>query len=360
MASRYRTLLYTSAYMGMALATQASHSRTSQTVERKSVSFLQMQAPGLGAMGTQCDPVPFIAPEETRCPRRTWLDAMVEADPRPGKVFMDIGCNKGDDAIEMMERWDATGHFWSKQKWMDLYAEVLGSEPKYACGRPSYNFRRVAPTTDAVHGSVSVCVEPMEANFRMLRNISSTLAYTPHGRHGPFHTIQAALSDHAVPGETIQFPNGNPGDEAWQVPHVASGAAASHPRVAQTPVPLSTVDRVKADLQLAKVDILRIDTEGADPAVLLGARSTLETVRYLEFEVHRDLHNTAWEKTTLKSVVASLFHQGFDCYWAGNNGLLISLNYCWKDRFERGAWANAVCVKRNDVWASTLRAFSRP
>eukprot|EP00927_Polykrikos_kofoidii_P072758 TRINITY_DN68848_c0_g1_i1.p1 TRINITY_DN68848_c0_g1~~TRINITY_DN68848_c0_g1_i1.p1 ORF type:complete len:355 (+),score=33.63 TRINITY_DN68848_c0_g1_i1:74-1138(+) len=344
--------LVTSAFglVGVALAISESPSCSGSTCEVLASSFIQMKS-SRSVTKAGCHPVPFQAPEMTSCPKAAWLDAMVEADPEPGKVFMDVGCNKGDDAIEMMERWDTTGHFWSKKKWMDLYEKVLGSKPSYQCGPPSTNFSRVPASNKTVQRSVGVCVEPMEANVQMLRNITSILGYTPRGRHGSFHTVQAALSDHAKPGQTIEFADGGPGMEWFGMQSVTR---------THTSVPLSTVDHVKDDLQLAKVDILRVDTEGADPAVLLGAKSTLKTVRYLEFEVHRNRANSVWEKTPVKAVVASLSQQGFDCYWAGNNGLLLSLNACWEDHFEHGTWANAVCVKRNDVWASTLKAFSRP
>jgi len=77
-----------------------------------------------------------------------------------------------------------------------------------------------------------------------------------------------------------------------------------------------TVDNLVKQMNLPRVDILKIDTEGWDPAVLLGAFSTLSSVRYLEFEVHRDLKKTPWHSTKLKLVIDKLHDEKeFECYW---------------------------------------------
>merc|ERR1740138_560257 len=141
--------------------------------------------------------------------------------------------------------------------------------------------------------------------------------------------------DTAAPNQTVAFPDGLPGQEDLGIRSFA-----------QIDVPVKTVDGLVAEIGLPRVDILLVDTEGADPAVLRGATNALKSVRYLEFEVHRDLQQTAWSTTTLSSVVQDLDKQGFECYWAGNDAKLLNMNKCWSANFERGTWANAACVKR--------------
>lgn len=301
----------------------------------------------------------FSPPADTNCPKSLWVDAMVKADPVAGKVFMDIGCNKGNDAMKWMQRWDMS-NFWSTQKWMDLY-DTLGVTP-HSCPGTTAEVRATAiqQNRNGTHNAFSagkallpigVCVEPMAINIEKLHTASSHLGYEPSQtkKFGAFHIMQAAVMDKAKPGQTIYFPDGTAGQEDLGV----------HSFI-KSDVPLKTVDGIKAELQLGRVDILLVDTEGADPAVLRGAVETLNTVRYLEFEVHRDLHNTEWQKTSLHSVVKDLDKMGFDCYWAGNQGILLSMNRCWADSFENGAWANAACVKRGDIWHEVLERFTAP
>lgn len=275
---------------------------------------------------------------------------MVDADPSPGKVFMDVGCNKGDDAIEWMDRWGPGHHpqhgerFWSKQRWVDALESLMvqNSLADFACGRPDTNIKRATQSTKTMKKPTTVCVEPMTANVNLLRNLSKQLGYDQSSEHGSFHIVQAALSDKAEPNQTVDFETGDGDKQGSEVGHIST---------LQMPVPLSTVDSLVSDMNLPKVDVLTIDTEGFDPAVIHGAKSTLASVRYLTFEVHRDLENSPWESTTLKSIVNHLDTFGFTCYWAGNNARLLDMEKCWSENFERGAWSNAACVKRNDVWA---------
>jgi FkbM family methyltransferase len=312
--------------------------------------------------------MPFDAPRETNCPSKPWIDAMIQSDPVPDKIIIDVGCNKGDDAIEWMERWDPSGSEWSKAKWVNQLQRTLnetGNAPTYCCGPPRTTGYQKAASFAASEGSggqanlmaqgspIGVCVEPMETTVDLLLRVQHSLGYDLNNqKHGAFHVVAAALSDKADYNSTIDFPDGTAGIEN-------AGIVDSHNRNVKA-VALSTVDNIVADLQLPRVDILTMDTEGHDPVVLLGASAALATVRYLEFEVHRDLGDTAWGSTTLGSVVHKLDALGLDCYWAGNHGSLLSMNRCWGHGFEKGVWGNAACVRRDDKWWDVLEQFARP
>uniref|UniRef100_A0A7S1RQW6 Methyltransferase FkbM domain-containing protein n=1 Tax=Alexandrium catenella TaxID=2925 RepID=A0A7S1RQW6_ALECA len=283
------------------------------------------------------------------CPDPQWVEWMFLVDPSPDKVFMDIGCNKGNDAVAWMQRWQPpAAHFWSAKRWIEHYDKKLHIN-NYAC-KPwaPDKTRTVHMWKNASSLSTAVCVEPMHNNVVALRNASSTLGYGSSTKFGSFHIVQAAVMDTAESGETVEFPDKTPGAENARLD------ARSYP----VRVPRKTVDQIKHELSLPKVDILTIDTEGADPMVLEGATEALKTTRYLTFEVHRDLKGTAWNRTSLRSVVDKLDDQGFDCFWAGNNGRLLSIKDCWREDFERGVWANAACVRRGDPWAGVLRIFA--
>jgi len=328
------------------------------------VSALRQQPAAAAAAEWGCGPLPYDAPFETNCPQTPWLDDMVRDDVRPDKVFMDIGCNKGDDTIELLERWSPAGGPFEKSAWLKSYKNTVGyGHDIHACewewsedggkrvGNVSTDYVRAKflpqeAAQSAVPGPTAICVEPSDANLQALEATAAALGYGKSDK-GSLSIIHAAVTDEAAPGATAWFPDTSAGDEQGHL---------NRQRRQRSYVNLTTVDRLAADFP--KVDILRIDTEGWDPKVITGAASTLARVRYLEFEVLRGKKDTPWIQTTLGSVIKSLSRKGFECYWAGNSGILISLEKCWVEGFERPAWANVVCVKQQDRWAPFLRKYA--
>jgi len=296
----------------------------------------------------------FDAPYGTNCPKTLWVDAMVKADPAPGKIIMDIGCNKGQSAVKWMQRWDMQG-FWNAKSWMQQleqrHAATFNCPESPDIRALATQFFKPEASKQQVEVPTGICVEPMKANIDLLRGVGKALGYDSAKGKGSFHIVHAACMDKAKSNQTIPFPNGAPGQEDL-------GVQNNKGVVATVDVPLKTADGLVAELGLPRVDVLLVDTEGADPAVLRGATETLKHVRYLEFEVHRDLWQTEWV-VSLDSVVTDLDQKGFACYWAGNNGQLLSMNECWRSpAFERRTWANAACVKRGDVWDKVLQGFA--
>merc|ERR1712039_87352 len=151
-------------------------------------------------------------------------------------------------------------------------------------------------------------------------------------------------------GGTGNFPVGRPGDEALILGHVKS---------AYTPVRITTVSALFAEFGLTHADVLTIDTEGFDPAVLQGAAGILASVRFVSFEIHQDLRGTPWWTATLIGQVELLDEHGFDCFLAGRNGKLQQLTRCWtvddEKKHHRIGFANVACVRRGDRWHHALR-----
>eukprot|EP00415_Alexandrium_ostenfeldii_P000510 UN0510 len=227
----------------------------------------------------------------------------------------------------------------------------------YSCplSLPRVKARKLRATVEGGSSNTAVCVEPVKGTVDALRVAASAFGYMNKTEFGSFHVVQAAVVDRAELGDVAQFPDLAPGTEQGSLSRGTKNGSLPY---ATTPVPLMTVDRIMQDLQLPKIDILTIDTEGFDPAVLKGAKTALRSTRYLEFEVHRDISPSPWHQTTLKSVIDELSEQDFDCFWAGENERLLSINLCWSDRFETRMWSNVACVKRRDPWWDVLRRFA--
>ena len=98
--------------------------------------------------------------------------------------------------------------------------------------------------------------------------------------------------------------------------------------------------------KIQDIAILKIDTEGFDPAVIDGARSTLEQgmADIVTFEYH---YAGLWADTSLQSVVASLEAFGYACYFDGSPTLTRLDAQCWHASYEFKAWSNVVCVRKS-------------
>lgn len=253
----------------------------------------------------------------TSCPgEESWVEGLVKVDPSPDKVIMNVGCNKGHDSVSWLEHFDQHG-FWSLAKWTQLLSAF-----KAVCKIDTH--LQKAPKVNSKATPTAICVEAMPVNVELLKEMRKKAEYESTA-YGQFQIIHGAASDSAAPGATVEFPNGNAGKESGRM--VLDGAKVKGNTVQ---VPLTTVDALVRDLKLSKVDILIIDTEGADPAVLRGAAKTLGSVRYLLFEAHRDIEGSHWARETIFDVVSDLNGHGFDCYWAGHNGKLYSITFCYE------------------------------
>jgi FkbM family methyltransferase len=307
---------------------------------------------------SSCDGGDWKPPHDTNCPNAMWIDDMVASDVSPGKVILSIGCNRGNDAVAWLERYDLS-RSWNTDRWIHKIRSLV-SKDFLACQPQTPTV--TAYTQIAKQGLVSLenqlqtksralCVEPVQATVELLRKASADLGFADSES---FTIIQAAASAPGAHNDTTAFQDAYAGDENRGL---KDSILESHSML-ESPIPLTTVDALARDNGLGHVDVLTIDTEGADADVLKGAANTLNSVRYLEFEVHRDIPDTSWFRTSLQSVMEDLDAKQFDCFWAGNNGKLMSVLKCWLDEFETGMWSNVVCAKRGDVWHGSLLRFA--
>jgi len=277
------------------------------------------------------------------CPKDDWVDEMIAIDPAPGKIIVNIGCNKGGDAVAWLQRWDQH-NFWNLPAWIRNTGGGFCPAPKV-----------VAPPK--VHGAseypVALCVEAVPKTVKHLEMARARLGYDSEGAPGVLHILHAAGVAQSTPGQTIPFSDAPVGFEGAGVSATGQGQ-----KFGTVDVPAKTVDDLVEEYKFPRVDVLIVDTEGHDPAVLFGASKALESTRYVQFEVHRDIVNTAWANTTLFSVVQYLSNKGMDCYIAGNDGRTPSLTRCWNPQQEAPGMKNVVCVNRRDKWWPVLEKYS--
>jgi FkbM family methyltransferase len=274
----------------------------------------------------------------TRCSESTWLyeyyrETKTTRQPRQA-IY--VGCNKAMDAVNTMRMLSMNATY-DKIQWKDAFFNS-GPADGGVCGQsfdPNFEIPQdMIPTQVHVH-----CIEAMPATARELARTAGSLNYG-----SSLHVVHAAMS--SVDG-TIMFPDFAMGTEYLGIGDCTLREDGTPARecVEVPQYKLDTYVKNHVDTTFP-IDILSIDVEGYDPAVLAGANETLSKVSYLEFEHH---NKGAWLQKSLGSVVQELHEQDFVCYWAGRAGNLWRLTDCWLDYFNTKVWSNVACVKRKNT-----------
>ena len=135
------------------------------------------------------------------------------------------------------------------------------------------------------------------------------------------------------------------------------GATVDSAATTTVAVRATSVDDFIAQEQLQHVDILKIDTEGFDPAVIKGAWRSLSAAKVdiLYFEYH---YLNLWGSTNLEDVVKDLSAMNFACYLDGQPTLTRLDALCWDPSYEFKVWSNVVCVNMVTI-PHVQKAFER-
>lgn len=333
------------------------------------------------------------------CASGEWMARLRDVDageagcsttPVRRRVF-NVGANKGYLAAALLAHWwPGTGA--SPRTLYDFLSRLPpGVAPPLAarCGVCSDCVAPVVPPPAALAAvarrnlsMVVHAVEPMPSNVKLLAAYAASLARGAGGDHGgadegapteppdaPPLTVHAYALANFV--GTFAIEERGPGDEGASLGNANEGRG---PRVA---VNVTTVDALADELfggrlrgprdaegvpaagDGVRLDMLLIDAEGHDPAVMAGAAGTLHATRLLVFEYHGLARWNASDPnaTTLEATVARLDADfGFDCYleWTGGP---FRLTGCWRNAFEFRRWSNVICVnRRGAAWTTALRA----
>lgn len=224
------------------------------------------------------------------------MDTIHLADPsRQGKVFVDIGANKGYTLARWQARWapevstQIEPNLLRQQAiyWTSIFDALNGSKlpPGDACGGcsdcedvPAHNFSAeyAAGGLGDVSGVQFVAVEAAPSTFRALTDspVAKTMAQA-----GGLILVEAAAG--ASPG-SMPFLDCDVGIEFCNGLNEAKSKTYSAVLVRAV-----TVDSLLEELHLTNVFWLQIDAEGMDPLILFGAHRALTEGRVgvLGFEV---------------------------------------------------------------------------
>lgn len=148
-------------------------------------------------------------------------------------------------------------------------------------------------------------VYAFEPNLDCFRRLSKTVAENRLGDR--LHLYNSALGATSGTGMMI-VPSG------WTSAGSVRRAEGEADGAGDTTVTITSLDDVVRSLRVARIDLLKIDTEGAEVDVLRGAAQSLQMVRHVVLEYHtQDL---------LRQVRALLLERGFTQVLDSGQGIL--------------------------------------
>lgn len=251
----------------------------------------------------------------TACPDESWLEKLQSAFQEIGRKKLeiyDIGCNKGytsanflasfapDYGVNPMNTWHAIEDFAKRNK-------VSIDKSCGVCG-DCYENIKVAPGLGPEPFDVRVhCFEPAPSSFAILQHV--------------YNKLKPSSSRHEWVQHNLGLYNQS-GEMMWHESCAHAGGGELCGIVEKgTPnaikVPVVTVDDFARKTGV-RPDLLKIDAEGFDPAVLAGSEETLnsgETPLVL-FEFNPELKSGGlWHKIKLDPVIEWFDTLGYDCYF---------------------------------------------
>eukprot|EP00511_Aplanochytrium_stocchinoi_P000793 CAMPEP_0204833424 /NCGR_PEP_ID=MMETSP1346-20131115/16786_1 /ASSEMBLY_ACC=CAM_ASM_000771 /TAXON_ID=215587 /ORGANISM="Aplanochytrium stocchinoi, Strain GSBS06" /LENGTH=295 /DNA_ID=CAMNT_0051965953 /DNA_START=645 /DNA_END=1532 /DNA_ORIENTATION=- len=256
-------------------------------------------------------------------------------------LAINVGCNKGYDAVEIMRMGSANTEF-DVKNWTKTIKKIKGQLPQGVCGQHNLSPLQIPKGVPVVENAMVYCVEPMSSNIKMVRKVASSIGLDAKG----LVMTQAAVSSSTG---KVSFPKARPGAEAFGIKNCMN-RPKDYPGCQE--VEMVTLDdfyRANIPKQVngadQYIDVLLIDTEGHDYEVLKAARSALSRTRYLEFEFHSF---KPWIDTPLLKAIDYLSRLDFTCYWALKQRLLRITN-CYMNQYSKHHWSNIACVKNSEI-----------
>eukprot|EP00440_Ansanella_granifera_P068711 gb/GFBE01074534.1/.p1 GENE.gb/GFBE01074534.1/~~gb/GFBE01074534.1/.p1 ORF type:complete len:339 (+),score=36.52 gb/GFBE01074534.1/:1-1017(+) len=191
-----------------------------------------------------------------------------------------------------------------------------------------------------------------EPNPENLRPLTEQLSFTQQfmtrqGKPFQFRVVHAAVS--SARG-VATFLHGGSFDQVGALGNVSEkrqGDWAALKRTKQSTVEVTTLDHFMGK---GSIFLLKIDTEGHDDRVLLGARRLLRArrIRFIVFEVLRGAATTG-RKTSLWRVVERMNQMQYRCFLMTRTALIPLWGVWWNENYERWkTWANVFCGVADD------------
>jgi len=288
--------------------------------------------------------------EPTTCPDEKWYDEWTWSTigSEVGSfVAIEVGCNKGTDAILQLRR------FTQEPRASVSRFQKLTSFPEFSCSWEKKKW------DEAVRGSSSssgddrgsskgikyrhYCIEASYETFERVHAAAEEMKLADIGLTVHYNAVSSSSWPNTVKFPKITAGQENIGIGMTENPNLKT---ERYSEFHQTPV--ITVDEFVRKESITRLDVLKIDTEGNDAAVLIGASMTLLSLKpsYVQFENHGV---GKWKTFDLKDSIDMLDAMEYECFWSTNSGKLIQVTNCWHESYGKfKIWSNIACYHRSD------------
>ena len=260
------------------------------------------------------------------CPSSIWTTRISSLLSAPKMTLINIGANKGYAVNAFLRRY--------QRGWQNTSTEWRHAVAYQACGK------------------CLACEDPEVEQARYNEAEVRVVAVELFGKN--VAQLERLFKRFSVPGEVVHAAGGEAVGVAFEPSEKDTECSRFHQtRFSCTgfekmgiategkPVPVVTVDSLATQHSMERIDLLSIDTEGHDAAVLLGAEASLAArrIRVVEFEYHSV---GRWQNESLHRVTSRLKSHGYTCFWQSNTGQLSPfLRSC---SYEFKEWSNVVCA----------------
>eukprot|EP00963_Diacronema_lutheri_P008205 scaffold723_cov333-Pavlova_lutheri.AAC.3 len=294
---------------------------TSYLCDKAEKNIMFLKAMGGFSKATKCPLEPWILPWATK----------IKQNPQVKQfTVIEVGCNKATDALMLMR-------LFTQKEAVDIVSWLKETGfTKCACPFDWELWKKILRMNmQGLQTYHHFCLEPVQENFQHVSVAAKKFGLDRLG----LHVHQLALSSSNVP-PLVKFPHGAKGQESIGIDVGGRGGKTYA-------VNVSTLDKFVMRESIKEVNILKIDTEGNDARVLLGAVQTLTHLspEYLTFENHKVGH---WSQFDLRDVVDFLDNLFYTCFWATSKGIIVRLTGCWDARYSAmKGWSNVACYHRS-------------
>ena len=226
--------------------------------------------------------------------------------------------------------------------WTDIvfqFVADLSNDEKPACG-----FDTTVPRIYAL--------EPGPGNVNLLNQLKKKL---PKKVQKSLFIEQLAMSNRT--GTACMAGSTAPGTELASLSGPAGNQGAC--KAGEWSVKTYSVTEWLNHHRVKHVTYLKIDVEGFDSQVILGAEGAMRAgiIDMLSFEYHK---LGLWPQTSLEEMVKIFDSVGYDSYFIGDYQLYKLGGGCWHSSYEIRTWSNVLAVRRGyEKHNALLRAYHK-
>mmetsp|Transcript_5466 Transcript_5466/g.6712 ORF Transcript_5466/g.6712 Transcript_5466/m.6712 type:complete len:431 (+) Transcript_5466:14-1306(+) len=261
-------------------------------------------------------------------------------------VAVFVGCNMGYDAVDALRMGSADGKY-NKDAWAEEIEDMIGEYSNNPLSDRSEFPLDDSSSSNDHNDAIVYCIDHSTALTASFRNAAFNLGWSNN-----FHVIDGAVSN--IDGlkyflkSTVEANERHDRayDEKCRSMKEESQDAFEKNCLSVRSAPLDVYleeEARKGQDGNGRIHLLRINSDGYDYDILMGAKKTLSVTEYLEFQYN---WMNSWEDYKLIDAVKMLDDLGFTCYFGGNGNAWRIDESCWLDHYDWHSWANVACVNR--------------